>query len=369
MRKKLFVFFIFICFLAAFINVNAWAGPNGGPNSCKAGEVWSQGKCVGTGGGDTDIKNTNTNFNTAFGGKGGQGGTGIGIGIGKGGDGGNAKAYGGDAAVNIGNGMFNKTLSPEANAKASAGASAIGFFDVDNEIDMDQKQSQKQKQSQSSLNMQGQVGINKNDNSNKGNKQTTKVVVEGDTITYKEQYNHINPVSGPDTDSQTVKSKGHDALTKGSIMDKVDGLSIASIKRAAKGAKDVEIIDSVFFEPKDSVNFVRVGNDGEFSGYLYATCDDVICPAAGMEAKAMEKAATLGFTHISRMYESSGEYLLASEWSLKLGGGASVGASGGNTMIAPGGGIGGGAAESSTVMLPAMTFEVFYNPLYIKEVK
>ena len=344
MRTKLFVFFIFICIMAAFINVNAWAGPS---NLCQSKPWLPQCGDGGSDSGDIDIKNTNTNFNTAFGGKGG--------------DGGNAKAYGGDAEINIGNGMFNKTLSPEANAKA------VGFFDVDNEIDMDQKQNQKQ--SQSSLNLQGQVGINTNDNSNKGNKQNTSVVVEGDTITYEAEYNHIQPVAGPDTDTQTVKSKASASLTKGSLMDKFDGIAVAGLKRAAKGAVDVELIEAVIFEPEDSVNFIRIGTDGEFAGYIYATCDDTGCPAAGMEAKAMQLAAKLGYTHISKFYEDDAEYLESSEWSLKVGGGASVAASGGSVMIGPGGGVGGGAAESMTVLVPAMTFEVYYNPLYIKEVK
>lgn len=347
MRTKLFVFFIFICIMAAFINVNAWAG------GCPPGQEWKGAphwKCVdkpGPSGGNIDIENSAKAY------------------------GGDAKAYGGDAEVNIGNGMFNKTLSPEANAKATAGAAAIGFFDVDNEIDMDQKQNQKQnqKQGQVALAIQGQVGINKNDNSNKGNKQTTKVVVEGDSIVYEAEYNHIQPVAGPDTDTQTVKSKASASLTKGSLMDKFDGIAVAGLKRAAKGAVDVELIEAVIFEPKDSVNFIRIGTDGEFAGYIYATCDDTGCPAAGMEAKAMQLAAKLGYTHISKFYEDDAEYLESSEWSLKVGGGASVAASGGSVMIGPGGGVGGGAAESMTVLVPAMTFEVYYNPLYIKEVK
>lgn len=243
----------------------------------------------------------------------------------------------------------------------------MNFIDVDNEIDMDQKQNQSQKQSQKQGQAQGQVAIagaiQGQTAHNEGVK--TNVTVEGDTITYKEQPNHINPVSGPDTDTATVRSMGHDAFVIGSIMDRVTGLPIEGIKMAAKDANDVRIQVAVFFEPEASVNYVRVGDDGSFAGYIYADCEDDQCSAAGMEAKAMEKAAELGFTHIIRVYESTGEKLYASEWSLKLGGGASVAADAGRMMIAPGGGIGGGSAESSTIVLPAMTFEVFYNPLFI----
>lgn len=272
---------------------------------------------------------------------------------------------GGDIDIEINNKPVNKAYG--GNAKAIAGAAAFGFFDVDNEIDVDQKQNQKQNQAQkqTALAIQGQIGINKNDNSNKGNKQNTKVIVEGDSIVYEAEYNHIPPVSGPDTDTNTVKSNGHDALTKGSIMDKLKGLSLDGIKLAAKDADDVRILAAVFFEPKESVNYMRIGTDGEFAGYLYGDCDDDECSAAGMEAKAMEKAAELGYTSIERVHNAAGEKLYASEWSVKIGGGASVAADGGRMMIAPGGGVGGGAAESSTVQLPAMTFEVYYNPLFI----
>jgi len=270
-------------------------------------------------------------------------------------------AKGGNAEINLGNGFGNKVMSPEANAYA--GAAAVGFFDVDNEIDMDQKQSQKQKQAQ----QQGQVAISGaiqgQTAHNEGVK--TKITVEGDTITYKEQPNHINPVAGPDTDTQTVKSKAHGILTKGSLMDRIDGFPLAALKLASKDAGDVEIMTAVVFEPKESVNFVRVGDSGEFAGYFYGTCDDDECSAAGMEAKAMLKAAEMGFTHIKKIDQDDMEKLFASEWSLKLGGGASVAANGGNTMIAPGGGVGGGAAESNTILLPAMAFEVYYDVLYI----
>jgi len=332
MRKialQVFVAIMVSFFIVTGFNMAYAKGPN-----CPPGSSWGPGGCVSDSNGGGSIENDIDISN---------------------------KAYGGDAKIEIGNGMFNKTLSPEANA--------VVFNDTDNEIDMDQKQNQlqgqdqdqDQEQSQAAIAIQGQKAVA----NNAGNKQTTDVVVEGDVITYKEQPNHINPVSGPDTDTDTTRSRGHDALTFGSIMDKVSGLPVEGIKMAAKDASDVRILTSVFFEPPESVNYVRVGSDGEFAGYLYADCDDDVCSAAGMEAKAMLKASELGFTHIARIHKSSGEKLHASEWSVKLGGGASVAANGGSTMIAPGGGIGGGAAESSTVDLPAMTFEVYYNPLFI----
>jgi len=338
---------VLVAIVVSFFIVSGFNMAYAKSDKCPPGSSWGPAGCVSDS--DGSGSSNTTNINTAFGGSGGDAKA-------YGGDAdASAKAYGGDSSIDIGNGMFNKNLSPEA--------SAVVFNDTDNEIDMDQKQKQDQdqEQSQAAIAIQGQKAVA----NNAGNKQTTNVVVEGDKVTYKEQPNHINPVSGPDTDSETTRSRGHDALTFGSIMDKVSGLPVEGIKMAAKDASDVRILTAVFFEPPESVNYVRVGSDGEFSGYLYADCDDDVCSAAGMEAKAMLKASELGYTHIKRVHVSAGEKLYGSEWSVKLGGGASVAASGGNMMIAPGGGIGGGAAESSTVDLPAMTFEVYYNPLFI----
>lgn len=335
---KKYIFLTIVAIFAAWFIVDGFNSAHATGKKCPPGQYAKGWKCFPIeDGGDGDITINNNN---------------------------NPKAYGG--SVNIGNGFGNKVLSPSAKATAVAGA--IGFFDVDNEIDMDQKQNQKQKQKQSQdqLQLQGQIGINKQGQTahNEGVKQKVKVTVEGDT--YEAEPNHINPVSGPDTDTQTVKSHGTKVLTFGSVVDRVSGLGIDQIKLLARDADDVNILMGTFFEPEDGVNYVRIGTDGEFSGYIYATCDDDECPAAGMEGKILKAAAEAGFTSVNRLDKDAMEKLYASEWSVKLGGGASVAADGGRMMIAPGGGIGGGAAESHTIELPAMVFEVFYNPLFIK---
>lgn len=281
------------------------------PSKCPPGQEKKGWKCVdivdpGQGGGDIDITNSNSNKNT-------------------------------NMNINS-NSNYNSNKNTNVNVnsnKANANSTAI----------------------QGQAQFQGQTANNEGVNNS--------VVVEGDTVNYVEQPNHINPVSGPDTDVNTTRSRGHDALTFGSVMDHIEGLDLAGIKMLAKDASDVEIKTAVFFEPENSVNYVRVSSDGRFAGFLYATCDDDGCSAAGMEGVAMKSAAKLGYTSIERVHVSDGEKLYASEWSLKLGGGASVAANGGSMIIAPGGGIGGGKAETSTLNLPAMVFKVYYNPLYI----
>lgn len=260
---------------------------------------------------------------------------------------------------NFDNSITNRA-NANADAKAKAAAFSMGWYDTDIKNTNVNKVDNRDTNVNLNGQLQGQTAHNEG--------VAQEVTVEGDVYKTPKTYMHIQPVAGPDTDTQTVKSNGTAILTKGSIMDKFAGLSLKALNMLAKDADDVILQVAVVHEPDSQVNFIRIGKSlpDDFAGYIYATCDDDECSAAGMEGKAMKKAAYLGFTHIDKLDQDSMEKLYASEWSVKLGGGASVAADGGRMMIAPGGGIGGGAAESSVLELPAMVFEVYYNPLVIK---
>jgi len=343
-RKILFVVVgIFTALAIVTFYNNAYAGGEGGNHGCPPGQEKKGWKCVDIPGGSGDIdienKNTNTNLNLN--------------------------------ETNVKNNIHNKNENTNWN-------DVVVEIDVKNKVkqgDLEQNQSQLMEQGQEQGQNQGQdqgqdqgqsqTSESVSEANNAGNTQDTTVVVKGDKIKYEAQPNHINPVDGADTNADTVASLGHDAKVFGSVMDELAGMLAVSAKKLASSASDVVIAVSVFHEPEYSTDYIYIGKSGAFAGFLYAECDGRKCNAAGMEGSAMLKAAQLGYTHIERAYESEGEDLKGSEFSAKIGGGASVAASGGKMIIAPGGGIGGGWAHSDSQVLPAMVFKVYSDPLFI----
>jgi len=395
------------------VSITANAGPGGGPPPCQPWEWPCGGGDDGDEGNgvDVDIENNNNAYGgkaTAFGGAAFA-------------DGGDAKAYGGDggdggdANINIGNGMFNKNLSPEANATIEKGAIKntidnkntnmntnlnTNFNTNKNDIDIDNKntnlntninsnkqgqdqgqsqgQLQGQDQNQGQLQGQGQSQDASNkqgqsqDASNKqGQAQKTTVIITDNTVV-EDQYNHITGPGLMKSDAKLGKGKAMSIKTEGwGIVNFLNHVYKAEAKKLGKDADDFKIKEAILFEETriDSIRVLHEGDTptGKFMGFLYLIPNGKDVSAAGGVGRLLEKGMWLGATHIGIVKkDNKGNFSMGDSWNIGLGGGASLAADGGDKMIAPNGGLGFGKAEAHNELRPAAMAVLYYDETFIK---
>lgn len=198
-----------------------------------------------------------------------------------------------------------------------------------------------------------------NANFNAGNKQTTEVIVEGDT--YEASKMHIQGPALIEPDAKFSKGKAFTARTKGSVWDKVDFLTEKQAKRLGSKASDAEVEEAVITEKEYRTGLINKGipADGEFMGTLTVYSDGTDVTVGGLEGKAAEYAMKLGATHMHRIHFGSGDRADGDAWNIGIGGGASIAQNGDQMMIAPNGGLGFGSADATNESLPEMVFEIY----------
>jgi hypothetical protein len=261
----------------------------------------------------------------------------------KGGNGGNAKSNS-DASVNIGNGMFNKVLSPE------------------------QKQGQVQGQDQSQLQLQGQdqkqgqSQSSYNDNSNKGNRQQTVITFEDNV-----DYNHIG--SGIKKTNAYMRNTGDtiDVKTVSSIYDRIVTIDHKSAKSLSKDTKDFKVYSEILFEKPFQTSHITKGIKGVYMGSLVFVPDGEDITKGGLTGQALVKAMKVGATNFVITY-SDGKYLQGSKAGIDFGTAASIAAeSNGSTMIAPGSTLGYSKAWSNNEYRSGLVIDLYFdNTIKIK---
>ena len=304
----------FIVLLAIVFALSTAGSVMASPDKCPPGQEKKGWKCVpieqpGDDGGSGDItidnsnkndnknSNFNSNINTAFGGDGG-----------------------------------------DANAKASSNSKA----------------SAKQGQAQGQLQGQGQ-----------GQDQSTSVTIEDNSVIIHPEipvtYNHISP----DIGKTSAEMQDHDKTMNIKVIGSVDEF-ITSITRdyavkLAKGASDVEIVESIMFENDFRTTMVSKGRVGQFMGFIYLIPDGDEVTMAGMEGKAYLAAMDAGATHYV-MEHTSGMYVEGSKAGIDFGGSASVAiAADGSAIIAPGATFGYSKAWSTNEYRPGVVIALYFD--------
>ena len=325
--------------LAAFLNVSAW-------NMAYAGFGDNNHYNYNYEGDEYNYDNRTTN-------EGGQGGNadanalgvGIGVGIGKGGD--------ANSEVNIGNGMFNKTLSPEAKATIEKGAVDV---DVKNTNMNTNINSAKQDQEQGQAQLQGQLQGQKQSANNDGNHQSTSIVFEDKT-----DYDHIS--SGVQKTRSQLKDQGDANMVKALtfIDERIISITHVAAKRLGKDTKDYKVFEEMLFENDFSTAQLVKGVNGVYMGslVLVPTGNDVT--AGGLTGRAYEAAMEMGATNYVLTYTSS-KYLNGSKWGIDFGTAASMALQkDGSAMLAPGSTLGYSTSWSDNEYRPSIIIELYFD--------
>jgi len=221
------------------------------------------------------------------------------------------------------------------------------------EQDQDQKQAQGQAQgqSQSANNKQGQA-------------QSTNIKIEADEREF------LGTTAAPVVDARVKDTKASKIRGTGSLLDRVEFLTMSMAVRASKNASDMDVEAAVLFENDFELDRIRVGQGEVFGGYIYVFSDGTDSYLAAMDAEASEAAMKLGMTHIVRLGEVGLTKVLdGSSWNIGFSGGASLMASGDEIGIAPNGGLGFGKARTSSEFRPDAVYEVSYSADLIREIE
>jgi hypothetical protein len=213
--------------------------------------------------------------------------------------------------------------------------------------DQDQDQEQKQGQSQA-----------------QANKQETNIKFEADEREF------LGTTAAPVVDAKVRDTKASKIRGTGSLLDRVEFLTMSMAKHASKNASDMDVEAAVLFENDFSLDRIRVGEGEVFGGYIYVFSDGTDSYLAAMDAEASEVAMKLGMTHIIRLGEVGlTKVLNGSSWNIGFSGGASLMAAGDSVAIAPNGGLGFGKARSSSEFRPDAVYEVSYSADLIREIE
>jgi hypothetical protein len=189
------------------------------------------------------------------------------------------------------------------------------------------------------------------------------------TITFQaDKREHISGHAAPSTDVQLKDTVASSIRSRGSLLDRVDYLTMDMAKRASKNASDMDVEPAVMFENDFSLDTIKVGTGERFAGYIYVFSDGSDSYLAAMDAKAAEVAMELGMTHITRLGDVEiTKVLQGSSWNIGISGGASIMTQGEDMAIAPNGGLGFGAANSKSEYRPDAVYEVSYSAGLIRE--
>jgi len=173
-----------------------------------------------------------------------------------------------------------------------------------------------------------------------------------------------------DSDAKVVDTKASKIRGTGSLLDRVEFLTMSMAVRASKNASDMDVEAAVLFENDFELDRIRVGQGEVFGGYIYVFSDGTDSYLAAMDAEASEAAMKLGMTHIVRLGEVGLTKVLdGSSWNIGFSGGASLMASGDEIGIAPNGGLGFGKARTSSEFRPDAVYEVSYSADLIREIE
>lgn len=172
----------------------------------------------------------------------------------------------------------------------------------------------------------------------------------------------------PTADAKLHDTKASEVRARGSLLDRVEFLTMSMAKKASKNASDMQVEPALLFENDFELDKIKVGQGPQFGGYIYVFADGSDCYLAAMDAEASEVAMKAGMTHIVRLGEVEvSKVLSGSAWNIGFGGGASIMTSGEDMGIAPNGGFGYGKAKSSSQFRPDAVYEVSYDASLIRE--
>jgi hypothetical protein len=213
----------------------------------------------------------------------------------------------------------------------------------------------------------GDVGNNNGNNNGNGNgnfngnnsnnaKQKTTITFEAD------KREHISGHAAPTADAKLKDTKASKVRARGSLLDRVEFLTMSMAKHASKNASDMDVEPSLLFENDFELDRIKIGEGTQFGGYIYVFADGPDCYLAAMDAEAAEVAMKAGMTHIIRLGEVEvNKVLSGSSWNIGFSGGASLMTSGEDIAIAPNGGLGYGKAKSSSQFRPDAVYTVSYS--------
>jgi len=256
--------------------------------------------------------------------------------------GGNATSVFGDA--NSGNISDNNNENNNENNNSNKNTNLNTNLNS-NKAEQDQDQDQEQDQKQQQQN-------------------TNTIKIEGDEREF------LGTTAAPTVDAKVVDTKASKIRGTGSLLDRVEFLTMSMAVRASKNASDMDVEAAVLFENDFELDRIRVGQGEVFGGYIYVFSDGTDSYLAAMDAEASEAAMKLGMTHIVRLGEVGLTKVLdGSSWNIGFSGGASLMASGDEIGIAPNGGLGFGKARTSSEFRPDAVYEVSYSADLIREIE
>jgi hypothetical protein len=305
----------------------------------------------------------------------------------------NVKAYGGDGgSVNIGNGMFNKVLSPEAKATIEKGAVDIdntntnlntNFNTNKNELEQDQDQKQGQLQGQlqgqsqdaSNTQEQGQSqdASNKQGQSQKMGDQKNKQNTEVD-ITFISPVNkreHIRALDITKQENLTSDRDAGKAKVNYSILDKMSFFKDFHADKLAKDCDDYEIDEALLFDNPagDGIQNFSYNNEdptGAYMGQLILTSNGDDVNANGCIGRILQKAMYRGANQIKFIHLGAVDSAVSDSKSIGFTTSASVAGTRDDYMVAPGGGTGKSWADAWHEMRPEIVAELYYDSKYVK---
>lgn len=208
------------------------------------------------------------------------------------------------------------------------------------------------------------VNVNNNTDINV-NKQANK---QETNIKFEDKRDLLGLGDQPTADAKLHDTRASEVRARGSLLDRVQFLTMSMAKRASKNASDMQVEPALLFENDFELDKIKVGQGPQFGGYIYVFADGSDCYLAAMDAEASEVAMKAGMTHIVRLGEVEvSKVLSGSAWNIGFGGGASIMTSGEDMGIAPNGGFGYGKAKSSSQFRPDAVYEVSYDASLIRE--
>jgi len=217
-------------------------------------------------------------------------------------------------------------------------------------------QGQDQKQGQVQGQDQGQGQAQSVDN--------TIVIEDNSVIIHPEipvTYNHISPDIGKTSADMATHGKTMQLKVLGSVDKHIDSITRVHAAKLAKGADDVDVVESILFENDFRTTMISKGAVGQFMGFIYLIPDGDEVTLAGMEGKAYLAAMDAGATHYT-MEHASGIYVEGSKAGIDFGGSASVAiAADGSAVIAPGATFGYSKAWSSNEYRPGVIITLYFD--------
>ena len=187
-------------------------------------------------------------------------------------------------------------------------------------------------------------------------------VVQSITQNYEDKRDHIQGPEVLNPDPKLSDGKANRVKLFGlALLDKIKLLTAAQAKKLASKASDIEVEPALMFENDFRTDKIKLGDSGEFMGYLYILPDGSDCNTAAMIGEAAKAGMNAGATHMRLVHVDHGDEATGSAWNIGIGGGASVASTNDRVAVAPNGGLGYGKAKASNESRPALVFELYFD--------